>query len=613
VRVAVRVDGLVVRAEALVEGALNDPFVGRVFAERYRVHRKIGEGGMATVYAAEQDQEPREIALKIMNPELSAHPAFVRRFEREAKAAAIVHHPNSVRILDYGTRGGTAFIAMELLRGDDLGKLLEQEGPLSQRRAARIMADVCDVLAVAHELGIVHRDLKPENVMVVRDAKGSERVKVLDFGIAKLLDPGGTGADSDADSTEDMPTALTRVGTSLGTPAYMSPEQCGLKLIDARSDLYTCGVLLYQLITGGVPFEGESPLHTASLHIHAPPPPPSMYAPHIDKRLEAVILKTLSKSADARPQSARELGVALRGLSLELPDRPALRSAGPATQAGLNPPPPSSSRKPAKLELAKLTFEAPPSSGFDGPRAGVFRVGMADTLNASELIARGLGVGVGSAPASEAPVSREPPSSDDDGRTLLREPSRELTEGPKGQRSIKATLPSAHHFGDQPAPTMASPAAGSVGVSVTPPGVSAAALDVGAATLQMNDVMPGKETMPLLLNRPAAQGPALHNLVATIPLAAVPIAIRQEAEAMRRRPPTMQAQPEPQPQAPPQQAPPQPPPSDGISTTVPMATIPMGARRTGRMMTGSRGLLLGFLMGVVVMAVFALVLAILRR
>jgi serine/threonine-protein kinase len=297
-----------------------DALIGRKVANRFTVKRFLGEGGMASVYVAEQDDEPREVALKIMNPDLMADRAFVKRFEREAKAAARVKHANSVAILGYGVEGRISYIAMELVKGDDLYVLLERHGALGQARAARILADVCDALAVAHELGIVHRDLKPENIMVVKDPSdpNGERVKVLDFGIAKLIaaDEGEQRVDPRADQVSQV----TRAGTFIGTPAYMSPEQCSLLPVDTRADIYTCGVLLFQLITCRLPFEGETPLHTATLHIHNQPPRPSEYAPDINPRLEAAIMKALSKKPADRFQTARSLSAALRKLLPELSD-----------------------------------------------------------------------------------------------------------------------------------------------------------------------------------------------------------------------------------------------------------------------------------------------------
>ena len=168
----------------------HEGLIGRKIAGRITIKRLLGEGGMAAVYVGERDIEPREVAVKIMNADLCADRAFVRRFQREAKAASVVKHPSSVTIYEYGTEGNLSYIVMELLDGHDLYQLLELYGVLPQARAARILAEVCDVLQVAHEMGIVHRDLKPENIMVIPDVRvpQGERVKVLDFGIAKLLE-----------------------------------------------------------------------------------------------------------------------------------------------------------------------------------------------------------------------------------------------------------------------------------------------------------------------------------------------------------------------------------------------------------------------------------------
>ncbi len=292
---------------------------------------------MATVFVAEQDAEPREIALKILRAELHADKTFARRFEREAKAAARVQHPNSVTILDAGVEGDVSYIAMELLHGDDLFTLLDRHGAVSPRAAATIVAEICDALVVAHGLGIVHRDLKPENIMIVRDPAGAgadgsasvplprgARVKVLDFGIAKLLDkqtggpaprPGGSRLESETGYT-----AMTRVGTLIGTPAYMSPEQCALQPVDTRSDIYTCGLLLFQMVSGRLPFDGPTPLHIATKHLHEEAPPLSSFVPGADARLEAIIQKTLAKRPADRHSTARALAAALRKLIPELPD-----------------------------------------------------------------------------------------------------------------------------------------------------------------------------------------------------------------------------------------------------------------------------------------------------
>ncbi|MEO5727375.1 MAG: serine/threonine-protein kinase, partial [Byssovorax sp.] len=334
-------------------------------AGRFTIKRFLGEGGMATVYVAEQAGEPREVALKIMNQELTSDRTFVRRFQREAKASSRVKHPCSVQIIDYGVADELSYIAMELLVGDDLYVLLEREGSISQARAARILIDVCDALVVAHELGIVHRDLKPENIMVIADPThpSGERVKVLDFGIAKLLSAESLAEEhSDGhDPRLDPPSAMTRAGTFIGTPAYMSPEQCALVAVDTRADIYTCGVLLFQLVTGKLPFEGQTPLHTAMMHVHAEPPEPHRFAVGIDPRLGALILKALAKRPADRHQTALHLGASLRKLLPDIPDTRVGLQKGEAGGAG-------SSQRPTAVALDAATttpLHTPRRSGPD--------------------------------------------------------------------------------------------------------------------------------------------------------------------------------------------------------------------------------------------------------
>jgi serine/threonine-protein kinase len=401
---------------------VND-LVGTRVAGRFRITRRLGEGGMATVWVAAQDTEPREVAVKIMSAALTSDPRFVKRFAREAKAAARVQHPNTVRILDTGSSDGLSYIAMELVVGSDLQATLDRDGPMSQRRAAWMMAEVCDALVTAHDLGVVHRDLKPENVMVVPDTSQprGERIKVLDFGIAKMLFEEGTSEDPP--DSDEQPTALTRAGTQLGTPAYMSPEQCQLLEVDARSDVYTVGILLYQMMSGGVPFEGDTPLHTASLHIHEPLVKPSAYAPHLDERLEAVIVKALAKKPADRHQSAAELGKALRDLVAVLPDKPA-RLGGPArrrSNPGRSVPPPAagnapSTPPPAQFQTAKRPPPRPAAGGAVSPAA-----------------------------ASPLPQFGRPPpparaiaddDSDDDARTLMRDPDAADDDLDAGMRTV---------------------------------------------------------------------------------------------------------------------------------------------------------------------------------
>ncbi len=272
------------------------------------------------VFRGEQDAAPRQVAVKVMHRGLSSDRAFVKRFEREARAAACIDHPNTVRILEHGVDRDVVYIAMELLSGHDLFEVLGRERRLSEARAARILIQVCAALEAAHRQGVVHRDLKPENVMLVRDprAPGAERVKVLDFGIAKLLErePGEAALGRGPESI------ITLVGTVIGTPEYMSPEQArGIAPVDARTDVYACGVLLYQLVTGHLPFMGESPIDVILQHVERAPAPPSTLVPRLHPGLERVILRALAKWPAQRQQSARALGDEMIALLPELDGR----------------------------------------------------------------------------------------------------------------------------------------------------------------------------------------------------------------------------------------------------------------------------------------------------
>ncbi|WP_437275597.1 serine/threonine-protein kinase [Sorangium sp. So ce375] len=388
----------------------HEALLGRKVAGRFTITRFLGEGGMASVFIAERDAEPRRVAIKIMNPEFTADRAFIRRFQREAKAAARVKHPNSVKIFEYGVEGALSYIVMELLSGDDLYALLERHGAVGQARAVRILSEVCEALAVAHEMGVVHRDLKPENIMVVPDPMHphGERVKVLDFGIAKILDTGSSGDEPEIFA--DPLSVVTRAGTFVGTPAYMSPEQCGLLPVDQRADLYTCGVLLFQLVTGRLPFEGETPLHTATLHIHAPVPAPSSCAPGIHPRLEALIVRALAKQPEDRYQTARELGYTLHCLLAELPD----------TAVGLGP---ISRRQPSSLFSRDASLRGPMSlppltslpSSTSGPISGLGPKAELSIESARTLVSGRAGADAGPpppvllhAPPSELPQTLDP-------------------------------------------------------------------------------------------------------------------------------------------------------------------------------------------------------------
>jgi serine/threonine protein kinase len=288
--------------------SMDQPLLGRTLGGRFKITSHIGEGAMASVFrGVDTSRQSADVAIKVMHPHLAQDRTFSARFKREAQAASMIKHPNSVAIYDVGEEQGIHFIVMELCPGRDLRETLRVDRRLAEPRAVRIVATIADALHAAHQLGVIHRDLKPENVMVLFDpATNRDAVKVLDFGIAKLVDAQpkirvGEGTDS------DPPPALTQFGVVVGTPAYMSPEQCRGQPLDGRSDLYTCGILLYQLVTGQVPFDSPSPLETAGKQAFEAPPPPSSILPEMDRELEAIILRTLAKNPADRPQTALEL------------------------------------------------------------------------------------------------------------------------------------------------------------------------------------------------------------------------------------------------------------------------------------------------------------------
>ncbi|HSO40996.1 MAG TPA: serine/threonine-protein kinase, partial [Labilithrix sp.] len=284
--------------------------LGRVVAGKFKIEAPIGAGAMGEVYRARHTVLDTVIALKIMRPDIAKDAMFKERFYREAKAASRLDHANSVRVLDYGVEpDGLVYIAMEFLHGRDLLSVLRDEWPLPDTRIADILVQVLAAVSVAHELGIIHRDLKPENIMISVAADDDDQrpyhVKVCDFGIAKLSDPR-------AFQTENSARALTSSGTLIGTPEYMSPEQARGDALDARSDIYSVGIILYQLLVGRVPFSAENALGVVLKQVTDEPVPPSKVRPGVNARLEAICLRALKKSRDDRYQTAREMRRDLR-------------------------------------------------------------------------------------------------------------------------------------------------------------------------------------------------------------------------------------------------------------------------------------------------------------
>jgi serine/threonine protein kinase len=266
----------------------------------FQVLRRLGRGAMADVYLAEQTALKRRVALKVLKPELASDTTYLKRFEREAQAAAALVHANIVQIYEVGNVGRWHYIAQEYVEGQNLREWLARRGPPDLPHALSIMRQVAAALAKAGEAGIVHRDIKPENIMLTRNGE----VKVADFGLARLARE-GEGVE------------LTRVGITLGTPLYMSPEQVEGKPLDPRSDIYSLGVTCYQMLAGQPPFSGETALGVAVQHLKKQPEPLEGLRPDLPPALCRVVHKMLAKSPEQRYQSAKELLRELRRLQLE--------------------------------------------------------------------------------------------------------------------------------------------------------------------------------------------------------------------------------------------------------------------------------------------------------
>ena len=295
--------------------------VGRTLGGKYALESLLGRGAMGAVYRARHLLLDELVAVKVMRAELSADPLLIERFKREAKAAMRLDHRNTVRLFDFGQEeDGLLYLVMELLDGKDLGAVLAEEHPLGDARVASLIRQTLGALAAAHDAGIVHRDIKPENIMVLsgRDDEGeaSDVVKVCDFGIAMLREKPPAARASHAPGAVSGAVRvpkLTQRGVVMGTPEYMSPEQGRGEPLDARSDLYAVGIVLFELLTGRVPFEGESPLAIVHMQISLEPEAPSSLVPiRVDPGLEAICMKALRKDPAERYQSAREMRAALR-------------------------------------------------------------------------------------------------------------------------------------------------------------------------------------------------------------------------------------------------------------------------------------------------------------
>ena len=274
--------------------------MGSVLLDRYRVIGHLGDGGMGSVYLVEHTTILKKFAAKVLSPGLSTRQDFIDRFLREARASSLISHPNVVEITDFGTTpSGAPFFVMEYLQGEDLSETIADEGPMPWSRVRGMILQISGALEAAHENAIVHRDMKPGNCLRVKSGNNTDFIKVLDFGIAKIQ------------SLEAEERSLTQTGTVIGTPEYMSPEQGWGHPVDHRSDIYAIGVILYELLTGHVPFTGETMMEVLNRHIYEVP---NVDHPHISQEVGAIILKAMQKDRELRFQSMSEMIAAIEGV-----------------------------------------------------------------------------------------------------------------------------------------------------------------------------------------------------------------------------------------------------------------------------------------------------------
>ncbi|WP_406167242.1 Stk1 family PASTA domain-containing Ser/Thr kinase [Streptomyces canus] len=371
-----------------MDTTLQDPLVGQVLDGRYRVDARIAVGGMATVYRALDTRLDRVLALKVMHPALAADGSFVERFIREAKSVARLAHPNVVQVFDQGTDGSYVYLAMEYVAGCTLRDVLRERGALQPRAALDILEPVLAALGAAHRAGFVHRDMKPENVLIGDDG----RVKVADFGLVRSVD-----------------TVTSTTGAVLGTVSYLSPEQIEQPgTADARVDVYACGVVLYEMLTGDRPHDGDSPAVVLYKHLHEDVPPPSAVVPGLPYELDELVASATARTPDLRPYDAvallaqtREAHGRLSADQLDAVPPQALSAeyAGAENRTSVIPRTltvprllPVNEDEPVYHRTSRLESPPPPPSrrgrSSGGPRRGPL------LIVAAILLALGLGVGV---------------------------------------------------------------------------------------------------------------------------------------------------------------------------------------------------------------------------
>ncbi len=339
--------------------AVADPYLGRDISGQFRILEKIGSGGMGAVYKAEQPEMRRFVAIKILHKRYLARKDLVTRFKREARAMSHLSHPNTARVFLYGQLEDNAcYFVMEYLEGRNLAQMVRKEGPMEPIRAINIMIQACGALEEAHRAGIVHRDLKPENIFLTSQGGIEDFPKVLDFGLAKISErqmrPGSL--------------ILTQEGMVFGTPEFMSPEQARGETLDGRSDIYSLGIILYELLTGKLPFDAKQPMEFIQRHIKEPPIPLTERAPdrEFPQGLEEVLAKSLAKAPEDRHETAAGFANALKQVARGKVMTGAMRALPPEVTPAPEPEP-SGASSPQPSAFPTPTAQSAPASGSATP------------------------------------------------------------------------------------------------------------------------------------------------------------------------------------------------------------------------------------------------------
>jgi len=510
-------------------GMSTDLLVGRTIGEKFALESLLGAGAMGAVYRAHHIALDKIVAVKVMHRGLLADPTFATRFHREAKAASRLDHPNSIRILDFGEEpDGLLYIVMDHLDGRDLLRVIQEDWPLPAWRTVEILSQALSALAVAHDMGVLHRDLKPENIMVLRnvndDGTPTDVVKVLDFGIAKITD--GRDTQVPVSSTYSK---LSTGGMLVGTPAYMSPEQAQGEPLDARSDLYSVGVILYQILTMCLPFEAASAVGLLLKHVHEKPPAPSSVSSAVHPGLEAVCLKAMSKQRRDRYPNAREMRAALRtAVGLDT------KQSGGGRRDALSPSPSVvhvGPRSVVNRGADTATLPSVPSLPPSDPR---FTRTVAQPRD-SRIWMAGAAVAI-AASGFFLPRLRHPVAAIEPSRALVSPPSPIATPGPTIATAPPQTVP-----------------------PLSPLGFTRQAATTSSASLRKGVKGRAAPVDPPSEDPVAAEAPApIEALAVSAPAAPPPPVVAEAPPALAAPPPVEPSPPPPAPAAPPPAAPPPP-------------------------------------------------------